>query len=332
MRAHRMRRLTPSLRWGIVLCASLGLLALLAPWIAPYDPAEQLDPVVSTYRPPGTVLPAVLLKDGSWRLAERAERTPGGLRIERQGSMEELAASDVVNLTPDGVADHRRFLLGTDKFGRDLVSRMLYGSRISLAVGLLSTILALTAGIAVGAAAALGGRWLDALLMRGVDALLAFPTFFLVVALVAFFRPGTATMVGLLAGISWPTISRLARAEILGLRQREFIVAARALGQHPFAIFWRHLLPNAFAPMLIQATLLVSGVILAESSLSFLGLGIQPPTPSWGNMVAEGREALSYAWWVAAFPGLAIVLTVIAFNLLGEGLRDTLDPHDLTPS
>jgi peptide/nickel transport system permease protein len=327
-----MRRLTPSLRWGIGLCAGLGLVALLAPWIAPYDPAEQLDPAVAAYRPPGTVLPAVHFEDGSWRLAERAERTPGGLRIERRGTIEELAAADVLNLTPDGVADRRRFLLGSDKFGRDIASRMLYGSRVSLAVALLSAILALTAGIAVGAAAALGGRWLDALLMRSVDGLLAIPTFFLVIALVTFFQPDTVTLVGLLAGITWPTISRLARAEILGLRQREFVVAARALGQHPFAVFWRHLLPNAFAPMLIQATLLVGIVILTESSLSFLGLGIQPPTPSWGNMVSEGREALSYAWWVATFPGLAIVLTVVAFNLLGEGLRDTLDPHDLTPS
>lgn len=331
MQMHRMQRPSPTLLWGIALCAGLGLTALLAPWIAPYDPAEQIDPAMASYRPPGTVLPAVHLADGSWRLADRVERTPGGLRIERRGRSEELAAAEVVNLAPDGVADRRRFLLGSDKFGRDLASRTLYGARVSLAVALLSAFLALTAGIAVGAAAALGGRWLDALLMRGVDALLSFPQLFLLIALVAFFNPGTAIMVGLLAGISWPTISRLARAEILGLRQREFIVAARALGQHPFAIFWRHLLPNAFSSMLIQATLLVGIVILAESSLSFLGLGIQPPTPSWGNMVAEGREALSYAWWVATFPGLAIVLTVIAFNLLGEGLRDALDPHDLTP-
>ncbi len=229
------------------------------------------------------------------------------------------------------MADRRRFLLGSDKFGRDLVSRMLYGARVSLAVGLLAVTLALSVGISVGAAAALGGRWLDALLMRGVDALLSFPSLFLLIAVVAFFRPGTMMMVAILGGTSWMGISRLTRAEILGLRQREFVLAARTLGQHPFAIFWRHLLPNAFTPVLIQATLLIGAVILAESSLSFLGFGIQPPTPSWGNMVAEGREALSYAWWVATFPGLAITLTVIAFNLLGEGLRDTLDPHrDLT--
>lgn len=322
-----MRRLPPSARWGLALCTGLALVALAAPWIAPYDPAEQLDPAVSAYRPPGTALPAVHLADGSWRLAERAERVPGGLRIERRGRTEVLPEAEVLNLTPDGVADRRRFLLGSDKFGRDLWSRMLHGARVSLAVGVISVLLALTLGVAIGASAALGGRWIDTLLMRGVDALLSFPALFLLILLVAFFRPGTATTVLILGATSWMGISRLIRAEILALKQRDFVLAARAAGQHPFAVFWRHLLPNALTPVLIQATLLVGLVILAESSLSFLGLGIRPPTPSWGNMISEGRDALSYAWWAPAFPGLAIALTAIAFNLLGDGLRDALDPQ-----
>lgn len=322
-----MRRWPPTLRWGVVLCSGLALLALAAPWIAPYDPAEQLDPAASFNRPPGTVLAAVHLADGSWKLADRAERVPGGLRVERRGRTEVLPEDAVLNLTPAGVADHRRFLLGSDRFGRDIWSRMLYGARVSLAVGVISVLISLTVGVAVGAAAALGGRWLDAVLMRGVDALIAFPWTFLLVTLVALFRPGNAAMVLLLGLLNWAQVSRLTRADILSLKQREFVLAARALGQRPWAVFWRHLLPNAFTPMLIQAALMIGILILFESTLSFLGLGIQPPTPSWGNMVAEGRDALTYAWWAAVFPGAAVSFTVISINLLSDGLRDFLDPH-----
>jgi peptide/nickel transport system permease protein len=326
-------KLPPLLRWGLGLCASLALLALAAPWLSPFGPAETLDPAVAKLRPPGTVLAAVHLADGSWRLADRAVRVPGGLRIEVGPRRELLAESAVVNLTAAGVAGHRRFLLGTDRVGRDIWSRMLYGARISLAVGVTAVLLAVFLGVAIGAAAALGGRWIDGLLMRIVDAFLAFPAIFLVITLAALFRPGTLAVILMLGGTGWMGISRLIRAEILGLQKREFVLAARASGQHPFAVFWRHLLPNAFTPVLIQAALLVGNTILAESSLSFLGFGIQEPTPSWGNMVAQGADALLPAWWISTFPGAAISLTVIAFTLLGDGLRDHLDPRsrDLGP-
>jgi peptide/nickel transport system permease protein len=198
---------------------------------------------------------------------------------------------------------------------------------VSLAVGVISVLLALVAGVALGSAAALGPAWSDAVVMRGVDALLAFPKLFLMVALAAFFRPGPVAVVALLAGISWMGISRLTRAELRGLKQREFAVAARAMGQHPFAILWRHLLPNAMTPVTIQAALLIGNLILIEASLSFLGLGIQPPTPSWGNLIAEGQDVLVQAWWITTFPGAALAVTVIAFNLLADGLRDILDPR-----
>jgi peptide/nickel transport system permease protein len=307
--------------------AVLLLVAALAPWLAPYDPAEQLDPPASLYRKPGTALAAVHLANGGWRVADRVRRTPDGLEIERRGQVEILPAAQVQNLTADGVADRRVFVLGSDRFGRDILSRMLYGARVSLAVGLIAMALALTLGIALGSAAALGGRLVDALVMRSVDALLSFPWLFLMLALSVFLRPGTATTVAILGFTGWTGISRLMRAEILSLKNREFVLAARAVGQHPLAILWRHLLPNAFTPALIQATLLVGNLILVESSLSFLGMGIQPPLPSWGNLISEGREVLTYAWWVAVFPGAAIALTVIAFNLLADGLRDTLDPR-----
>jgi peptide/nickel transport system permease protein len=233
----------------------------------------------------------------------------------------------VRNLTASGVADHRRFLLGSDRFGRDILSRMLYGARVSLAVGVLAVLLAATLGVAVGSAAALGGPWIDAALMRTVDALLAFPWLFFLILIAALFRPTGLFVILFLGGTGWMGVSRLARAEILSLRQREFILAARAIGQRPFAILWHHLLPNALTPILVQATLLLGNIILLEASLSFLGLGIGPPTPSWGNMIAEGADVLATSWWVATFPGAALALTVIAVNLLGEGLRDALDPR-----
>jgi len=324
------RRLAPTLVWGGVLSSLLIVIALAAPLLAPYDPVEQLDPPSGRYRPPGTVMAAVHLADGGWRLVDRVQRTPAGLEIERLGRTETLPASQVANLTPDGVADRRVFLLGSDKFGRDLASRMLYGTRVSLAVGLLSVALALTLGVAVGSAAVMGGRVADFVIMRGVDAIMAFPFVFLTMAISAFLHPSPALIVVILGGTAWTVISRLTRAEMLSLQSREFILAARALGQSPFAILWRHLLPNAFTPALLRATIQISDMILLESALSFLGLGLQPPIPSWGNMISEGQDVLLQAWWVATFPGAALSFTVIAFNLLADGLRDTFDPRTAT--
>lgn len=315
--------------------ALLGLLfaaSLLAPWLAPYPPNEQIDPAVARIRPPGTVLHAVALADGRWLLADRVERTADGLRLERLGRAETLPADAVRNLTDDGVADRRRFWLGSDRYGRDLLSRLLYGGRVSLAIGLSAVVLAMTLGLAVGIAAALGASWVDALLMRATDALLAFPLLFLLLALSALFHPGATVLVVTLGLTSWMGVSRLMRAELLGLADRDFVLAARGLGLPPGRIIRRHLLPNALTPVLVQATLLVADVILAESALSFFGFGSQPTTPTWGRLIYDGRDLLPNGWWISTFPGVAIATTVVSFNLLADGLRDVLDPHLRRPS
>jgi peptide/nickel transport system permease protein len=321
---HRHR----SLRIGGALVTAIVLVMAAAPWLAPYSPTDLLD-VTMRRLPPGSELYAVQLDSGAWKLAERVERTARGLRIQRRGRLEEISAERVLNLTEDGVADRRLFLLGTDGVGRDLLSRILYGGRLSLIIGFLAVILALTLGLAVGSLAATGSRWLDGLLMRGVDAALAFPSLFLLITLAALFDTGTWVVALLIGGTAWMGVSRLARGEILGLRKRDFVLAARATGLGRWRILVHHLLPNAWGPLAVQAALLLVDVILVEAALSFLGMGVQPPTPTWGNMISDGRADLATAWWISTFPGIALAVTVISFNLLADGLRDVLAPrHD----
>ena len=313
-------------RWGVAIAAAILAMALGAPLLAPYDPNQQLDPAAGRHLRPGAEVAVVRLLDGRTFFAEQVEPNGGDLVLHRLGRLEHIPLTEVANLNGDTVTERQRFLLGSDRFGRDLLSRIVYGARVTLAVALPALALALSLGIAVGGAAAMGGRLVDAILMRTVDALLAFPALPLALALAALLRSTQVTLVLVLAAISWMSLARLVRAEVLSLKEREFVAAARASGQRPLAIFLRHLLPNAWAPVLADSALRVGDLILVEAALSFLGLGIQPPTPSWGSMIAEGRDVLHSAWWVAAFPGLAIALAVIACNLVADGLRDRLDP------
>ncbi len=250
---------------------TLLLLALLAPWLAPYDP--------------------------------------------------NLPNSLSTNLAP--CWSHP---LGTDDVGRDLLSRMLFGARVSLQVGLVAAGISTLLGVFLGALAGYYGGWVEGVIMRFIDLMLCFPTFFLILAVIAMLDPSIINIMIIIGFTSWMGVARMVRAEFLSLKQRDFVLAARSLGASDLRIMLRHMLPNAIAPVLVAATLGVAGAILLESGLSFLGLGVQPPEPSWGNILSQSKASLELTWWLSVFPGLAILLTVLAYNLLGEGIRDALDP------
>jgi peptide/nickel transport system permease protein len=216
---------------------------------------------------------------------------------------------------------------GTDDLGRDVLSRMIWGARVSLKVGFSAVGIATLIGILLGALAGYYGGVLDGIIMRAVDIMLTLPTIFLILAVIAILEPSIWNIMVVIGLTSWMEPARLIRAEFLSLKEREFVVAARAIGASDARIIFRHVLPNGLSPILVSATLGIGGAILIESALSFLGLGVQPPTPSWGSLLASGKDNIEIAWWLSAFPGLAILLTVLGYNLLGEGIRDALDPR-----
>ena len=222
-------------------------------------------------------------------------------------------------------APSRAFPLGTDAQGRDVLSRLLFGARLSLAVGLASQLIALAVGLTLGLAAGFYGRSVDAVVMRAADVTLAFPSLLLLIAVAAAVKPTLPVVCVVIGIVGWAGMARLVRAQVLVVRRLDYVHAARAFGASDARLAARHVLPNVLGPVIVAATLGVGGAIMAEAALSFVGLGAPPPTPSWGAMVAEGRDLLRVAPWVSLFPGLAIGLTVLAVNLIGDGLRDALD-------
>jgi ABC-type dipeptide/oligopeptide/nickel transport system permease subunit len=298
--APTIRRLSrsKSALFGMVVVLVLFITATLAPLISPHDKAMQYRSAVKI--PPMTRI--------SW---------------------------DEINAEFEGVPEgqfHRArtnlFVLGTDKFGRDILSRVLYGAQISLIVGVVAEIIAILIGVTIGAIAGYFGGFLDSVLMRLTDTFFAFPSLLLAIGILAIFeKPGLFTVFVALGIVGWTSIARIVRGQVLSVKEEEFVEAARAVGASDARIILRHILPNSLAPIIVVGTLGIATNILSEAGLSFLGLGIQPPTPSWGIMLAEGRNLIESSPWICIFPGLAILLTVLGFNLLGDGLRDALDPR-----
>ncbi len=258
--------------FGLIIVSFVVLVAILAPWIAPYDYAA--------------INPRAVLMPPSW--------------------------------------EHP---FGTDYLGRDVLSRVIWGARVSVEVGLVSVGISTVIGTILGAVAGYFGGWVDELIMRFVDIMLCFPTFFLILAVISVLEPSILNIMVVIGLTSWMGVARLVRAEVLSLREREFVMSAKISGLSSWKIIMRHIVPNAMGPVIVAATLGVGYAVLVESALSFLGIGVQPPTPSWGSILASGKDAIQIAWWLSFFPGCAILITVLGYNLLGEGLRDILDPR-----
>ena len=231
---------------------------------------------------------------------------------------------DIKNILVGPSSHH---LFGTDDLGRDVLSRMIYGARVSLEVGFVAIGIATLIGILLGAVSGYYGGYIDSAIMRAVDIMLSIPTIFLILAVIAILEPSIINIMVVIGLTSWMEPARLVRAEFISIKEREFVTAARALGASDGRIIFKHILPNGLSPILVSATMGIGGAVLIESGLSFLGLGVQPPTPSWGNLLSSGKDNIEIAWWLSAFPGLAILITVLGYNLLGEGIRDALDPR-----
>lgn len=218
-------------------------------------------------------------------------------------------------------------IMGTDEQGRDIAARMIYGAQVSLSVGLVAVGIYVLIGLIVGAIAGYFGGWVDLGISRVIEIVMCFPTFFLILAVLAFLDPSVVNIMIVIGITGWTGIARLVRGEFLKLKNQEFVQSARALGYSVQRIIFRHILPNALSPVLVSVTFGIASAVLVESSLSFLGFGVQPPTPSWGDILSQSREFMDIAWWLMLFPGVAIFVTVTAFNLVGEGLRDAIDPR-----
>ncbi len=228
---------------------------------------------------------------------------------------------------PSWAGGDSRFFLGSDHLGRDILSRLIYGTRIALLVSFVGVVMAATIGISLGLAAGYFGGRVDSLIMRFVDTLIAIPNVILYLTVLGVFGPSFTVLVLVIGFINWTTFARVVRAEVLSVKRREFVEATRALGQNTLLIIGRHVLPNVIAPIIVVATLNVATVIILEASLSFLGLGVQPPTVTWGRMLSDGRSYIATAWWLATFPGLFITLACLSLILIGDSLRDALDPR-----
>ncbi|MBP7587246.1 MAG: ABC transporter permease [Thermoanaerobaculia bacterium] len=332
--ASTLRRRSPrTVRSGVALLGLIVGAIVFLPIVWPRSPDRQLDPAVAGLAPPGSRFEVVHLADGRSLAATAIEVTEEEFVLLGQPRPTRVAIDDLAAAGPGHSAlSAQRFPLGSDEFGRDVAARLLAGGRVSLAVAGWTVLLICLVALPLGAATGSAPPAVDRAVLRVLEALQAFPRLFLLLGLAAIVRPGVVSVVLILGLTGWIPMARLVRAEVRALRDRDFVLAARAAGAGRVRIVLRHLLPNALAPALVEASLAAAAAIVSEAALSFLGFGLQPPAASWGNMIADGRSTLSIAWWVAFFPGAALALTAIAFNLIGEGLRDALDPRTVSPT
>ncbi|MCL2799338.1 MAG: ABC transporter permease [Endomicrobia bacterium] len=226
-------------------------------------------------------------------------------------------------------APSKAHILGTDDLGRDVFSRMVYGARVSMAVGFFAAFLTVLIGTILGMVSGYFGGISDSVIMRFTDIMLCFPTFFLILLVIAFFEPNIYNVMIVIGLTSWTGLARIVRAEVLSIREREFVLASKMLAVGKLRLFFVHILPNVISPIIVYAAIAVGGAILTESGLSFLGLGVQPPMSSWGQILMQGKDYIYVAWWLSVFPGILILFTVLSFNLIGEALRDILDPKEI---
>lgn len=351
---------------ALVFIIVLYTMAFLCPYLAPHHPNAFQDGLVTKFRAPLSKITILYLKEprvrplGTEALQMRSEypsvvadlvrtnialtddgfsreRAVEAFRVEASNvkatvgdSLVSIPIAQLAGSTPEEFSGTRNHVLGTDSYGRDILSRIIYGSRISLSLGFVAVLLSVSLGTLIGLLAGYFGKFADSVLMRLVDILLAFPALFLILIIIAAFEsvavPRVVLIVLVLGLTSWMGISRLVRGEVLSVKEREFVLAARALGISHARILTKHILPNILTPIIVNATLRIGGIILVEAALSYLNIGVQQPTASWGNIIFEGKDFLSHAWWISTLPGFAIVLVVVSFNLVGDGLRDSFDP------
>jgi len=351
--AARAFRRHPRGVWGLTVLGFIYMVALLCPVLAPYDPyLTPRDTIVNKYLPPlatiyvfgdtsrGEVYGIDYWAEGDDLVVDRGESlavstrkiSPSQFGEPRLGWSRSSRHVRTMSLGGREIPYRVDFhLLGTDSNGRDLLSRIIYGSRVSLTIGFAAVAVAVTLGIVFGGVAGYVGGLVDGLIMRFVEILLAFPRLLLLLLIITISEgAGIFVIVVVLGATGWMGVARLVRAEFLKLKQLDFATAARAYGASGARIMFRHLMPNALAPVIVAATLRVGDTILVEAALSFLGMGVKPPAPTWGNIVNDGSDALANAWWISTLAGLAIVVTVVSFNLVGDALRDALDPRQAT--
>lgn len=307
---------------GVVCVLVLGLTALLAPFLAG-DVPMLMRKDGRTYVLPNLFTYRALQAENLYQNFDRWEPGPGEFAWRPPVRHSPLRQNLANRLTPPG----RTHWLGTDDRGRDVLSRIIWGTRISMSVGFIAVGIAVVIGIVLGALAGYYGGAVDTLVLRVIEIWICVPSFFLVITVMAFLDPSIVNIMIVIGLTGWPGIARLVRGEFLKQKQQEYALAARASGLNDRRIIFRHLLPNALSPVFVSATFGVAGAILTESGLSFLGFGVPPPTASWGEILKQSQGYVDFAWWLVAFPGIAVFITVVSFNLVGDGLRDALDPR-----